>query len=469
MKHRIFTLVMAAATALAATAQELRTTYFMQTSVNRHEMNPALLTESYLNMPLLLGNVNLDVTGNAGYETFIFKMDPSWQGYGVKGRNLTTFMHPSVSAADFLGGLSDKTRLSLNLKYQLFGMGFKALSGVNSIELNLRSHTDLCLPKGLFDFMKTAGEKSDYAFSDLGLRSENFVELALGHSHRITDKLTAGAKAKVLLGLAYADMEAKNISLHTADDYWNINGEVNLTAAVMKSTLKYEAPHKNDPETGRRRISGIDDVSFGLSGFGLAFDLGATYQLLPDLQLSAAITDLGFINWSSAHQASSRGDWTFDGFDNPIYCGGTDTGNNKLDDQLDALGDDLGDMFAVYDDGEKSSTHALAATINLGADYTLPVYRKLHLGFLYSGRMAGKYAYHQAQVSASVRPVKWFEAAWSLAAGTAGVSSGFVVDLRAKHFNFFVGTDRFFGKVSKEFIPLKKCKASLSLGMSIPL
>lgn len=36
---------MGATMALTAAAQDLRTSYFMETSVNRHEMNPALLSE----------------------------------------------------------------------------------------------------------------------------------------------------------------------------------------------------------------------------------------------------------------------------------------------------------------------------------------------------------------------------------------------------------------------------------------
>lgn len=41
---------MGATMALTAAAQDLRTSYFMETSVNRHEMNPALLSESYVNI-----------------------------------------------------------------------------------------------------------------------------------------------------------------------------------------------------------------------------------------------------------------------------------------------------------------------------------------------------------------------------------------------------------------------------------
>lgn len=56
-----------------------------------------------------------------------------------------------------------------------------------------------------------------------------------------------------------------------------------------------------------------------------------------------------------------------------------------------------------------------------------------------------------------------------MAGGTAGFTSGLVLDFRAKHFNFFIGTDRFFGKVSKQFIPLNKANTSVSLGLSVPL
>lgn len=219
---------MGATMALTAAAQDLRTTYFMETSVNRHEMNPALLNESYVNIPLVLGNFNLGTTSNFGLKTFIYKMDPSWQGYGVDGRNLTTFMHPDVSASEFLGGLNDKSRLSLNLKYQLAGVGFKAFGGVNSVELNLRSNTGISLPKSLFEFMKTAGEKNDYQIDELGIRSESFVELALGHSHKINDQITVGAKAKFLFGAAYADLNAEKLNLHLSDDQWHIDGDVQM-------------------------------------------------------------------------------------------------------------------------------------------------------------------------------------------------------------------------------------------------
>ena len=72
-------------------------------------------------------------------------------------------------------------------------------------------------------------------------------------------------------------------------------------------------------------------------------------------------------------------------------------------------------------------------------------------------------------LSANIRPVKWFEFALNGAVSSSGCTAGMVIDLHAKHFNFFIGADRFLGKVSKQFIPLHNMNSSVSLGMSFPL
>lgn len=478
MKKIFSTLLLAATvTASPSMAQELRSSYFMQTSDTRHEMNPALLDHAYLTMPLVLGYVNVGTTGNFGLSTFLYKMEPSWQGYGVDGRNLTTFMHPAVDAKDFLGGLKENNRFGVNLKWQLFGMGFKGFGGMNSIELNLRSNTSLALPKSLFSFMKEAGSATDYDISDLGVRSENYMELGLGHSHRINDKLTIGAKLKFLLGLAYTNLEVEKLNIHLNDDYWSIDGNAQFSAAIFKTELAYkDDPSKNyhlpdGTDTGRRRVDDIGDFKFGLAGFGLGIDLGAVYQVTPDLQLSAAVTDLGLMSWNNVEKASSAGTWTFDGFDNPIYIGGTDTGENKIDDQLDAIGDDLEDLFSLYEEegGKSKETRTLSASVNVGAEYTIPAYRKLRIGFLYTSRLAGIHSWHEGMLSANVRPASWFEATVNGAVSSTGLTGGVTLDFHARHFNFFIGSDRLFGKLSAQGIPLNNGNANVAMGISFPL
>ncbi|WP_289226312.1 DUF5723 family protein [uncultured Bacteroides sp.] len=457
-RHIPAALLLATAT-LPAAAQEFRSSYFMQTSNFRHQMNPALLDSSYV--AVFLGNLNVGTTGNIGLKNFVYKTDPAVWGY-----ELGTFMHPSVSAGEFLGGLHDKNRADVYLNMNLVSVAFKALGGSNLVELNLRSNTNVSLPKELFEFMKTTGSKEHYSLENIGMRTQNYLELALGHSHSINEKLTVGAKMKLLFGAAYADLDVNRLDVTMNGDQWRIQGDARLKAAILKSELTHEGPDKNS-EDGRSRVDGLDDVSFSLPGFGLGFDLGATYKVMDGLTVSAALTDLGFISWSGVKQASSAGDYTFDGFED-IHVSG-DNKENKLGDQFEQLGDDLGDMFALYDDGEGSHTQALAATLNLGAEYELPYYKKLRFGFLYTSRLSGLYSWHQGMLSANVRPVKWFEATLNTAVSSTGWTLGAAASFKARHFNFYVGTDRFFGKVSKEFIPLNNLNANVNFGMTFPL
>lgn len=458
-RHLAATLLLATAVAPAA-AQEFRTAAFMQTNNYRHQINPAMLDEAYVGMPFF-GQINVGATGNIGLKNFVYKLD------GNPRYDLTTFMSPTVSAGEFLGDLHDKNRADVYVNYNIFSVGFKAFKGINLVELNVRSNTNVSLPYELFDFMKTAGAKETYHLQDIGVRSQNYLELALGHSHRINDQWTVGAKLKFLIGGAYADFTADQLDVTMNGDQWRIVGDARLKAAVLSSEFDYEDPSKNSAD-GRRRVKGLDDVSFGLPGFGLGVDLGATFKVTKDLTLSAAINDLGFINWSKVKHASSRGDYTFDGFED-IYAGSNNTGGNKLGDQFETLGDDLEEMFSVYDDGEGSESQALAATINIGAEYTLPAYRNLRFGFLYTSRLHGLYSYHQGLLSATIRPVKCLEASVNTAVSSTGCTFGAALSLRAKHYNFFIGSDRIFGKVSKEFIPLNSLNANVTMGMSFPL
>ncbi|MDD6921296.1 MAG: DUF5723 family protein [Bacteroidales bacterium] len=443
---------------LSISAQELRTSYFMETSNFRHQMNPALLDSPYFST--LFGHFNVGLTGNIGAKNFIYETG------ATSGYKYTTFMSPTVSASRFLGDLHKRNRSDIYLNWNILSVGFKAFGGVNLLEVNMRSNTHVTLPYELFEFIKTTGAKEHYDLSDIGARSQSYMELALGHARDINSKWRVGGKLKFLVGAAYADFSTENLTADLTQDAWRIRGRAALKASVLNSTLTHGSPSKNAPD-GRPRVDELDDISFGLPGFGMAIDLGATYKLLDDLTLSIGLTDLGFIRWKNTKHASSAGDYTFDGFDN-IYISGTEEAG-KIEDQFEDLGDDLEEMFAVYDDGEKTSSQALAATLNLGAEYTLPVYRKLRFGFLYTSRIHGKYSWHEGMVSVNIRPVKWFEASVNGAATSTGCTAGGALSLKAPHFNFYVAADRFLGKLAKQGVPLNGANGNITFGMTFPL
>ncbi len=462
LRYMAAALTMAAAI-LPTSAQELRTSYFMETSNYRHQMNPALLDSPYVG--LLFSNINIGMTGNIGAKQFIFDTN-GLPGYTGNYR-YTTFMDPNVDAKTFLNKLHDKNRFDLYLNYNLFSVGFKAWGGVNLLELNLRSNTNLTLPKGLFEFAKTAGEKEHYEFGGLGMRTQNYMELALGHSRDINKQWRVGGKLKFLIGAAYADFTADNVTLDMTEDAWRIQSNAQMKASLLKSDVIHEDPSKNSAD-GRPRVKELDNFGFSLPGFGMALDLGVTYKPIENLTLSAAITDLGFISWKNTHHASSQGDYTFDGFNN-IYIGSDKDQTEDIDDQFDQIGDDLEEMFSVYDDGTKTATQALAATLNVGAEYKLPAYDKLKFGFLYTSRIHGKYSWHQGMLNVGVRPVKWFECNVNGAVTSTGVTAGGMLSLKAPHFNFYIAADRFFSKMGKQGVPLNSSNGNITFGMTFPL
>lgn len=462
LRYMAAALTMAAAI-LPTSAQELRTSYFMETSNYRHQMNPALLDSPYVG--LLFSNINIGMTGNIGAKQFIFDTN-GLPGYTGNYR-YTTFMDPNVDAKTFLNKLHDKNRFDLYLNYNLFSVGFKAWGGVNLLELNLRSNTNLTLPKGLFEFAKTAGEKEHYEFGGLGMRTQNYMELALGHSRDINKQWRVGGKLKFLIGAAYADFTADNVTLDMTEDAWRIQSNAQVKASLLKSDVIHEDPSKNSAD-GRPRVKELDNFGFSLPGFGMALDLGVTYKPIENLTLSAAITDLGFISWKNTHHASSQGDYTFDGFNN-IYIGSDKDQTEDIDDQFDQIGDDLEEMFSVYDDGTKTATQALAATLNVGAEYKLPAYDKLKFGFLYTSRIHGKYSWHQGMLNVGVRPVKWFECNVNGAVTSTGVTAGGMLSLKAPHFNFYIAADRFFSKLGKQGVPLNSSNGNITFGMTFPL
>lgn len=95
-----------------------------------------------------------------------------------------------------------------------------------------------------------------------------------------------------------------NVTL--SNDLWEVkaDGEVNIAAGsgLVVPTKGETGKAKNPGEETLIDWDNIDYDKFGLGGLGFGLDLGATYQLLPDLELSAAVTDLSFMSWTNAYK-----------------------------------------------------------------------------------------------------------------------------------------------------------------------
>lgn len=457
LKAFVFTgLLIASTTAIA----QNRTGYFLEGNLYRHNLNPAFMGErGYVSFPIL-GNMNIQTQGNVGYSNFIYKTN-------TPGYTQTTFLNSSVSANDFLSDIDDENIVRLNLDMTIFSLGFKAFGGYNTIDLNLRSRTGMSMPYEMFEFMKVMGNKH-YVMEDLNMQTKNYIDLSLGHSHKINDELTIGANVKFLFGVAYADVNFDRIDVNMSGNQWLLNAKGTGNIA-MGGAYTFSDELTAD---GRKKIDGYDDIAAGIQGFGMGLDLGATYDLseivTEGLTVSASITDLGFISWNKTAAASINNDepYTFDGFSNLAIH--NDSENKTLDDQFEDLQDDLEDFFNLNDDGEESVSTGIGTTFNLGVEYKMPFYKPLTAGFLFTHRFEGVYSWTEARISANIAPVDVFDAALSLGLNTYGVSAGFLANFHCTGFNLFFGTDCFMGKTTKQFIPLNDMNASVSFGINFP-
>lgn len=454
MKTIIKSTLVAAAlfVSFAASAQTTRSGYFVDDYTYRFQLNPALgNSKNFVSMPAL-GNLNIGMNGNLHVTDILYNLD---------GRT-TTFMNPGVDASKFLNGLSDINRLRVNTKIDILSAGFKAFGGYNTVNINARADIGINLPKSVFSLLKEGIANKTYAIDDLAARGTAYAEIALGHSRDINKEWRVGGTFKFLVGGGNIDVRLRNADLTLGQDAWTITSDAEIRSSLKGLSYQTDV---ND-RTHNRYVSGAEVNGAGVGGYGMAFDLGAVYRpaVLKDWSFSVALLDLGFINWSNNMLASTNGPKTFN--TDKYTFSVDDDSPNSFDNTWDKISDDISAIYELDDMGDQGSrTTALAATLNVGAEYTFPLYRPLTFGLLNTTRINGAYTWTDFRLSANVAPVKCFDASANIALGTFGFGFGWLMNVHLTGFNLFVGMDHTLGRVSKEFVPLSS-NASVNFGLN---
>lgn len=278
LSHKSIIALALTAISCGVAAQTLNSGYFTDELLFRHTMNPAYdNNQNYISVPGV-GNLNVKLQGNFGYEDIIMG-NPLYPNESSK--RMTTFMNPYISAGDALDGFSSgNNRIIGDLNITLLSAGFKKWGGYNTIELNSKTSFGAVLPYELFEFAKNTGNKN-YDIGDINLNAQSYVELAFGHSRQINKKLRLGAKVKFLFGVARGDMEFKDMKAELADDSkWRISGKA--TADVSMKGFKYLSEEKEYEEVNRGSYEHVNDIDVdgaGLGGFGMAVDFGGIYNI----------------------------------------------------------------------------------------------------------------------------------------------------------------------------------------------
>lgn len=481
---------------LPANAQFLRTSYFMEGTHYRQQLNPALIpTQGYFNIPVL-GSVNATVGSTSlGYQDIIDIIDDSDNFY---------------SNPDFLSRLKDKNNLNVNVSTEILSAGWYKGKNFWSFNVGVRADIGASLTRSMFTFLNEMDalednwRNSNYDISGQKLDINAYGEVGLGYARQINNRLTVGGKVKVLLGIGNMNLKINNVMMNAKlpsdariSQLQDQNYLSGLDAAgITKLKSEIESYHANlnvdahlessfkglelVQEDGQDYISDFDFDSgkLGIAGYGFGIDLGVSYKIMDNLTVSASILDLGFISWTkgatkiaSANPESinMKGTNYVNGIDaNDIPNSITAIQNNITQLQADAdgymnrvNGGDVLDYEMLQlqtEDVHKSRKSSLASTVVVGAEYGF-FENKLGVGVLSTTRFVQPKTLTEVTFSANYRPKSWLNVALSYSAiQSAGKSFGLGLKLGP----VFLGTDYMF---------LGKNTNSVSgfVGISVPL
>lgn len=442
------------ATAITAQAQYLRTSYFMEGASTRVQMNPGLQpTRGYLNLPLIGG---FNVTANTNSLGINDIIDITKDGNDFLNNNT------------LYNSLQQDNRFNLNLNTNLLSFGWIKGKNFWSVNAGLRMDIGAQINKDMFTMMRTmnsfdidniAGREHTYKMGNQSINMNAYAEVGLGLSRRITEKLTVGARAKVLLGLARTEVNIEQFDLNlevpevkvgqedfSEEDWYGKNYSYDAKANVV-TTLKGGGMTFDE----NNMINGfdLDASSFGIAGTGFGVDLGASYSIFNNLTVSAAVLDLGVMKWNKNNTTMA----TVEGHQNVTisednydqYIGGDILSLDRFD-------------FKKDEEADYKSSTKLSTTILLAAEYGL-LNNKLSVGAVYSSRFVQPKTQTELTFLATLRPSNAFNAAISYSPILSGGKS---FGLALKLGPIFAGTDyMYFGGNSKTINGF--------IGLSLPL
>lgn len=398
-------ILLAALLATVGAAAQNPSSYFMEGSTFRSQLNPAFAPQrGYVNFPVL-GGIQVGMSGNISLDKIFYPRDGK----------LVTLLDSSVSAAEALSGLKDKNLLGADTRINVIGFGAYTKNHKNfwSFDLNVRANAEANIPYSLFDFIKNGQEGR---ISDIGVISDSYLEAAFSYSFPLLDdRLYVGVRGKFLAGIVRAKSNFNRFDVSLNEDRWAVeaDGSLDISAAGLEATTEM-----ND---SGEMVYTFDDIDFkptSPTGYGFAVDLGATYDILPDLQASLAINDLGFIGWGKGNTLSGRS------VKNMEFTGVTVDGegtSSQPDFNLDVL------EFQKQE--ASSATRMLRATVNAGLEYKM-WQNRASVGLLYTMRFWEYKTLHNITGSVNFRPIDWFHLTGSYTViGNNGGALGLALNL----------------------------------------
>ena len=289
IKSLIFSLILVVIFS-SVSAQESTTLQFMKGVPQSDLQNPALHNDSSLVVVGLPGLSGAYFDFSSGFAV----NDLFHKGTGIRADSLVTDIYT------FHDALKTTNSVQQNFSMPLFYLGMWSKKSFFSFGITEKEIARFSFDKSLVTFIRDGNEPyigQNFDLGNLDINAIHYREYALGYSNElIKNKLTIGAKIKVLYGKSAIKTERMNMKVETAADasYLNLRSDmkINMSAPV---SVEYD-------QDGY--FSGMNGDHVGKSNYllqkgnkGMAFDLGAVYKPTPKITISGSIIDIGKISF----------------------------------------------------------------------------------------------------------------------------------------------------------------------------
>ena len=443
-KSNKIVIALVALLATLTTSAQMRTSYFMEGSYFRTDMNAALApTRGYIKTPVI-GALGVDFGNNyLSVNNFLYK----------RNDGLYSFLYNGVSADEFLGKLGNKGKLSVNLNTSLIGFGAHTKNLFWSFGLNLRSNTEVTLSKEMFAALKNLSN-GYYNLGDTHISHRDYMEAALGFAIPIKEFMTFGFRVKGLVGIADLSMQMDKM-------YLDINE--NTISAELMGGIRGNCPMftPNYVVGSPLSLNGVMQQDImkafnSVKSWGLGLDVGFEFRFLDDhLKVSIGANDIGFIKWygNSTINAEGKANFSYDGFN-------LETGEAKIDSGFDA----------VMAQSEGSYTTRLSCSLNAGIEYNI-LKNWIAFGLLSHTEFCQNFTRSELTASVNFRIQRWLSTSFShtFFNGNQPGVLGWALNIHPTGFNFFIGADFIDTRyaVYNQTIPIPKMMTSANVYVGV--
>lgn len=384
------------------TQAQSRSSYFMEGTYFRTDLNPALTPDrGYVALPFISGVGYTNSSNSTAMLTGFRLID----GKYVHG------MDSSVSAADYLAALPKTGRTEINYTAKLFGMGFYTGNVFWNFGVNGNLVGDMSIDKSLIRYLKSP--ETEQCAGEVQAKGSAYMDIYVGSSFPLMENVNVGFRAKVLVGFADMSLDVEpTVAAAGASIADMLHAQWGLNAGIIDNKRSKGEGYVND-DINRDNLMGVIGSA---NSAGFAVDFGADVRLCNDhLRLSLAVTDLGFIRWNpSSH-----------------LTGGI---------AMDGSGrDDIEFLTVPADPGY---TRRLNCALNFGAEYSF-LNNRVSFGLLSHTKFCSTMEYSELTASFNLRPFDWMSATLShtfLNGNRAGIF-GAALNFYPKFINIFIGVD----------------------------